>query len=100
MSAEIEKATNAMLHLDPSMPESDWWRVAASARAGGVAFDDFDRWSSAGQNYKGTQDCRATWNAHPPKPGGIDAGTLFAMAKRSGWKPPKYPKAPAAVCIS
>lgn len=99
MSAEIEKATSAMLHLDPSMPESDWWRVAASARAGGVAFDDFDRWSSAGQNYKGTQDCRATWNAHPPKPGGIDAGTLFAMAKQSGWKAskaPRHAKAPSA----
>lgn len=96
MSAEIEKATSAMLHLDPSMPESDWWRVAASARAGGVAFDDFDRWSSAGQNYKGTQDCRATWNAHPPKPGGIDAGTLYAMAKRAGWKASRHAKAPSA----
>ena len=94
MINDIERATSAMLHLDPSMAESDWWRVAAAARAAGVEFDDFDRWSSAGQNYKNTQDCRATWNAHPPKPGGIDAGTLFAMAKRSGWKPPKYPKAP------
>jgi RecA-family ATPase len=94
MINDIERATSAMLHLDPSMAESDWWRVAAAARAAGVEFDDFDRWSSAGQNYKNTQDCRATWNAHPPKPSGIDAGTLFAMAKRSGWKPPKYPKAP------
>lgn len=94
MINDIERATSAMLHLDPSMAESDWWRVAAAARAAGVEFDDFDRWSSAGQNYKNTQDCRATWNAHPPRPSGIDAGTLFAMAKRSGWKPPKYPKAP------
>ena len=70
MINDIERATSAMLHLDPSMAESDWWRVAAAARAAGVEFDDFDRWSSAGQNYKNTQDCRATWNAHPPKPSG------------------------------
>lgn len=91
---EQEKPLSALYHLSPDMPESDWWRVGAALRSESEnLFEAFDQWSSGGKSYKGTQDCRRVWNAHPPKPGGINIGTLYAMAMAQGWKQPKATKA-------
>lgn len=85
-----EKTLSALYHLSPDMPECDWWRVGAALRSESEAlFDAFDQWSSGGRSYKGTKDCRATWNAHPPKSGGINIGTLYGMAMAHGWKQSK-----------
>ena len=87
---EHEKALSALHHLSPDMPEGDWWRIAAALRSESDSlFDAFDQWSSGGQSYKGTQDCRATWNAHPPKPGGVAIATLYGKAMAQGWKQTK-----------
>lgn len=91
---EQEKTLSALHHLSPDMPESDWWRIGAALRSESEnLFEPFDQWSSGGKNYKGTQDCRTTWNAHPPKPGGVTIGTLYSMAMAQGWKQPKATKA-------
>lgn len=93
---EQEKALSALHHLSPDMPEQDWWRIAAALRSESESlFDAFDQWSAGGQSYKGTQDCRATWNAHPPKPGGKTIATLYGIAMAQGWKMPKAPRAGA-----
>ena len=90
---EQEKILNALHSLSPDMPEADWWRIGAALRSESESlFEAFDSWSSGGQKYKGTQDCRATWNAHPPKPGGINIGTLYGMAMENGWVQPKATK--------
>lgn len=82
---EQEKPLSALYHLSPDMPESDWWRIGAALRSESEnLFEPFDQWSSGGKSYKGTQDCRRVWNAHPPKPGGINIGTLYAMAMAQG----------------
>lgn len=79
---------------DPSMGEDDWWQIAAALRSEGEhLFDAFDQWSAGGKNYKGTQDSRAKWNAHPPKPGGKTTFTLYGMAMEGGWKQSKATKA-------
>lgn len=81
------KILSALESLDPSMGEDDWWKVAAALRSEGEhLFDAFDQWSAGGKNYKGTQDSRAKWNAHPPQAGGKTISTLYGMAMERGWK--------------
>lgn len=95
-ATDNDKVLSALHSLDPSMAEGEWWQIAAALRSEGEhLFEPFDQWSSGGKNYQGTQDCRAVWNAHPPKPGGKTIGTLFGMAMEAGWKfkPGKVPKA-------
>ena len=82
-----DKILSALHSLDPSMAEGEWWKIAAGLRSEGEhLFEPFDQWSSGGQNYKGTQDCRAVWNAHPPKPSGVTIATVYGMAAAGGWR--------------
>lgn len=82
-----DKILSALQSLDPGMGEAEWWKIAAGLRSEGEhLFEPFDQWSSGGQNYKGTQDCRAVWNAHPPKPSGVTIATVYGMAAAGGWR--------------
>ena len=51
MSGELERAIDALFHLDPGCPREEWVRIAMAAKAAGVPFSDFHEWSSSASNY-------------------------------------------------
>lgn len=89
MLADLERARDALHAIPPDLPRDEWVRAGMAAHAAGLPFDDFDAWSAGG----GTYDARAArevWRSF--KSGkGIEAGTLFKMAKDSGWRPADRP---------
>lgn len=56
-----------------------------AAKAAGLQFDDFDQWSATAGNYAGQADCASVWRSIR-EDGGIQAATLFALAKAAGWQ--------------
>lgn len=56
-----------------------------AAKAAGLDFDDFHRWSEGGANYGGESDCRAAWRSFKID-GRVTAATLFGMAIDAGWR--------------
>ena len=80
-----ERARRALWSLDAGAERDDWVRAAMAAKAAGLTFEDFDQWSATAGNYAGQADCAAVWRSIK-EDGGIQAGTLYAMAKSSGWQ--------------
>ncbi|MBK7423577.1 MAG: AAA family ATPase [Propionivibrio sp.] len=90
---EIARARSALDSLDPSTDRETWVRLAMSAKAAGLDFDDFHNWSAGAGNYKSEAECRSVWNS-TKESGGITAATIFKAARDSGWSdstepPPK-----------
>lgn len=84
MSAtDIARARDALFSIDPAIPRAEWARVAMAAKAAGLSFDEFDGWSSSADNYDAA-GARDTWRSVSAD-GGIQAGTLFHMARQCGW---------------
>ncbi|WP_454764447.1 PriCT-2 domain-containing protein [Cupriavidus campinensis] len=81
---DIERYVSAMFALDPGMERESWVRVAMAAKASGIGLDDFDRWSSAADNYD-AKDCAATWKSISAD-GRVGPGTLIQMAQEAGWR--------------
>lgn len=82
---ERDRALDALQALDPGAPREQWVRAAMAARAAGLAFEDWHRWSEGAGNYKGEADCRSVWRSISDD-GGINAATLFGMARDAGWR--------------
>jgi len=80
-----ERARRALWSLDAGAERAEWVRVGMAAKAAGLQFDDFDQWSATAGNYAGQADCAAVWRSIK-EDGGIQAGTLYAMAKAAGWQ--------------
>jgi phage/plasmid primase-like uncharacterized protein len=80
-----ERARRALWSLDAGAERAEWVRAAMAAKAAGLQFDDFEQWSATAGNYAGQADCAAVWRSIK-EDGGIQAGTLFAMAKEAGWQ--------------
>jgi hypothetical protein len=78
------RALQALQALDPGVPRPAWVSAAMGAKAAGIAFDEFDRWSSGAPNYKGTRDCASVWRSISP--GGITEASLYAAARANGWQ--------------
>lgn len=81
----IDDARDALDAIDPGLPRKDWVAAGMAAHAAGLDVDDFIRWSSQGGNFAGERDCRQVWKSFHA--GGISAGTLYHLAKESGWEP-------------
>lgn len=81
---DIDRARRALQTIDPGTDRENWVRAAMAAKAAGLEFDDFDQWSAGAGNYAGQADCAAVWRSIK-EDGGIKAGSLFAMARESGW---------------
>lgn len=84
---DVDEALDALNAIDPGCEREVWMRVGMAAKAAGISFEDFDRWSSHGGNYKGTRDVQTFWRNTDAK-GGVGRETLFHFALESGWKPP------------
>lgn len=80
-----DRALSALQALDPGISRDEWVRVGMAAKAAGLDFDDWHRWSATAGNYSGESDCRAVWRSFKPD-GGIGAGTLFDAASKAGWR--------------
>jgi len=80
----LKRVQSALFSLDSSCSREEWVRIGMAAKSAGLSFDDFHRWSNNGANYKDAKDCKQTWNSLDES-GDITAGTLFYMAKKSGW---------------
>ena len=86
---ELLSALNA---LDPSMGEAEWWKVGAACHAAGLAFEDWDRWSSGCPEKYSRAACEKRWKRYGEKPSGVSGLTLFKLAYAAGWKPPEAPR--------
>lgn len=82
---DLDRARDALHAIPPDCDRSQWVKTGMAAHAAGLEFDDFDRWSAGGGSYN-AQAARATWRSFKAAPGGVGAGTLFALARDNGWK--------------
>lgn len=82
---EIERARSALMAVDPGCDRESWVRVMTAAKAAGLDFDAVNAWSAGAGNYKGEKDVKAVWRGLKES-GGVTAGTLFHLAKESGWR--------------
>ncbi len=93
MSAQ---AIEAIQHLDPGVGRAEWVRIGAAAKAAGVSFINFDRWSSGAGNYN-ERDAARMWRSLKPRSSGaaaVNAATLFFLARQSGWRPSRAEHSP------
>lgn len=92
---DIGRYRSALFYLDPNMPRSEWFKAACGFKDAGGSLEDFDNWSSDGENYEGNTRVGSMWRSI--NLGGYTAASLIAMAKEAGWKgEAKYQKPSAA----
>lgn len=84
MTAETDKAVSALWSVPPDVPRPDWVRVGMAAHAAGVSFDNFNDWSSGGENYD-PRAARDTWRSFTDGKG-VGPGTLYKIAAEHGWR--------------
>lgn len=84
MISEIDRAQDALFHIDAGCSREDWVRVGMAAKASGLSFDDFHSWSATAGNYANEKECQAVWNSFNAS-GGVTSSTLFAIAYENGW---------------
>jgi hypothetical protein len=91
---DLDRARDALYSIPADIPRDQWVKVGMGFHAAGGPFEDFDIWSAQADSYN-AQACRATWRSFKTKPGGVGAGTLFAIAREHGWKEGKPTLRPA-----
>lgn len=77
----------ALFSLDAGCPREQWVRIGMAAKAAGATENDFVEWSQSAANFGGERDTQAVWRSISLE-GGIGPGTLFHLARSSGWKNP------------
>lgn len=77
---------SALGALDPDMDYNSWLMIGMALHSvGDQAFDLWDDWSQEGKSYI-FGDCDGRWLGFEQE-GGITIGSLFKLAKESGWSP-------------
>lgn len=89
---EIERATDALHHLDAGCARDKWVLAGMAAKSAGLEFDDFHNWSASAGNYGGESECRAVWKSFDAN-GAVTPATLYGMAFAQGWKDPSKSRA-------
>lgn len=82
---DTERAADALHHLDAGCDREKWVRKIMAAKAAELPYSTVHNWSASADNYRDEKDFRAVWNSISEN-GGIGAGSLFALAKQSGWQ--------------
>lgn len=90
---DVERARSALWSLDAGADRLEWVRIGMAAKAAGLEFEDFNDWSATAGNYGGASETRTAWNSFKAD-GGINAGTLFHMARAAGWADPGAERKP------
>lgn len=92
MVTEIERAADALHHIDAGCARDEWVRAGMAAKSAGLSFDDFHNWSASAGNYAGENECRAVWKSFDDS-GAVTPATLYGMAFAQGWKDPSKSRA-------
>jgi hypothetical protein len=83
------KIEAALAHIPADIEYPDWFRIACAIHGalGDDGFDLFDRWSSEGAKYKGTEDCANKWK-QCAKVRSIRPDTIYWFADQHdpGWR--------------
>ncbi len=101
--ADWQTIRDALEHISPDIDRDQWVRIGMALQDAGVrsgdsetAFNLWDEWSSqSAEKYKGQRDLITQWRSFKADNGqGVTLGTLFKLAKDSGWtRPPVDPNA-------
>lgn len=84
---DINTIESALDYISPDLPRDEWAKIGMAIKSefpDDHGFSIFDTWSRNGATYK-KKDCLSTWRSVKPS-GGVTVGTLFHLAKESGWK--------------
>jgi hypothetical protein len=92
MVNEIERAADALHHIDAGCARDEWVRAGMAAKSAGLDFDDFHNWSASAGNYAGENECRTVWKSFDDS-GAVTPATLYGMAFAQGWKDPSKSRA-------
>ncbi|MEO6421424.1 MAG: PriCT-2 domain-containing protein [Candidatus Nitrotoga sp.] len=92
---EINRARDALNHLDAGCDRETWVRAGMSARSAGLEFADFKNWSASAGNYAGENECRTVWKSFDDA-GGVTPATLYRMAFSQGWQDPSKSRTKAS----
>ncbi|URF05274.1 PriCT-2 domain-containing protein [Cupriavidus campinensis] len=84
---DIDRARTALWALDAGVDRHQWVRIGCAAKAAGLTFEDFNDWSATAGNYGGQGDTSDAWKSFK-QDGGVNAGTLFHLARQTGWADP------------
>jgi putative DNA primase/helicase len=82
----LSEAVRALYHINPNCDRHTWVRagMALHDEYGDEAFDDFDQWSSGGDDYTPSV-IRSTWRSFSAG-GGVGLGTLIREAQHCGYR--------------
>ena len=87
MQNEIDRARDALNHIDAGCARDEWVRLGMAAKSAGLEFDDFNTWSATAGNYSGENECRTVWKSFSDA-GGVTPATLYGTAFAQGWNDP------------
>ncbi len=87
MANDIDRALDALNHLDAGCARDEWVLAGMAAHSAGLSFDDFHDWSENGDNYIGVIDCSTAWESFDASKA-VTVATLFWMAREQGWQDP------------
>lgn len=79
-----DRLRDALHAIPPDLSREMWVKAGMAFHAGGGSFEDFNHWSSLGNNYN-AQDCQSTFRSFKILPGGVGVATLFGTARDYGW---------------
>jgi putative DNA primase/helicase len=91
LTDELMRVESALAYI--AADEYNQWieiGMALKASLGEPGYTLWDRWSSRSGKYPGGQETARRWATFEPKD--ISVGTVFELAKRAGWTPPKNAK--------
>lgn len=83
----LHQVEGMLAYIDGADERSTWLAVGMGLKDefGEAAFDAWDRWSQAANNYD-ARACRASWRGFRARPGGVTIGTVVALAKAGGYR--------------
>lgn len=84
MSGLNERARGALFALDPACSRDEWVRDLMAYKSAGGDEDTARDWSAQADSFR-EADFVATWRSISPD-GGIKPGTLFKLARDTGWR--------------
>jgi len=86
-TSERERIQSALDAIDPGIGYDDWLQIGMALHSSSAVdgFAVWDAWSSRSDKYPGAAGLQAHWRSF--KPGAVQIGTLFHLAKQAGWKP-------------
>ncbi|MDK9705007.1 MAG: PriCT-2 domain-containing protein [Sulfuritalea sp.] len=94
-ASDRDRIHSALVSIDPGIGYDDWLQIgmALHSALGTEGFRLWDEWSARSDKYPGQNVLSSHWKSF--KPGGVQIGTLFHLAKHSGWKPARTAPAKA-----